>query len=48
MLSINNILKENVTMDISNCHFKLKQAVVVMKDEQNQRVRQVNPAWMDM
>lgn len=48
MLSINNILKENVTMDISNCQFKLKQAVVVMKDEQNQRVRQVNPAWMDM
>lgn len=37
-------------MDISNCHFKLKQAVVVMKDEQNQTVRQVNlhVAWMDM
>lgn len=48
MLSTNNILKENVTMDISNCHFKLKQAVVVMKDEQNQKVRQVNLAWMDM
>lgn len=48
MLSTNNILKENVTKNISNCHFKLKQAVVVMKDEQNQRVRQVNPAWMDM
>lgn len=31
-------------MDISNCHLKLKQAVVVTKDEQNQRVRQVNPA----
>lgn len=48
MLSTNNILKENVTMDISNCHLKLKQAVVVMKDEQNQRVRQVNLAWIDM
>lgn len=37
-------------MDISNCHLKLKQAVVVMKDEQNQKVRQVNlhVAWMDM